>query len=215
MTNGSNQKKDGLRILFPTLIYEGWFPDFTSIQQQLVDFNLKLREDDRQGRNESSKEYSTGFTSYFSRQDLYKLPEMEPLVRFLKQSASSYAQQHNWDTQNYSPVINSLWGNINSQYSFHADHLHPYSHISGVFDVDTPAGSPSIKFKDPRVGRWMMPPAADGSRPENTFNAAVAPESGKLMMFPSWLEHSVGQNMDDIERISMSFNFEMRQKQFS
>ena len=61
----------------------------------------------------------------------------------------------------------------------------------------------------------MMPPTADGARPENTFNATVAPESGKLMMFPSWLEHSVGQNMDDIERISMSFNFEMRQKQTS
>ena len=61
----------------------------------------------------------------------------------------------------------------------------------------------------------MMPPTADGARPENTFNAAVAPESGKLLMFPSWLEHGVGQNMDDMERISMSFNFEMRQKQTS
>lgn len=211
MADGDNQKKDGLRILFPTLIYEAWYSDFFSIQQQLIDFNLKLREADRQGRNESSKEYSTGFTSYFSRQDLYKLPELEPLVRFLQQCAGNYAQQHNWDTQNYSPVINSLWGNINSQYSFHAEHLHPYSHISGVFYVDTPAGSPPIRFKDPRVGRWMMPPAADGARPENSFNAAVAPESGKLLMFPSWLEHGVGQNMDDIERISMSFNFEMHQ----
>ncbi len=215
MTNGNNQKRDGLRILFPTLIYEGWFPNFSSIQQQLVNFNLRLREDDREGREESSKEYSTGFTSYFSRQDLYKLPELQPLFQFLQQSANNYAQQHHWDTQNYTPTINSLWGNINSQYSFHAEHIHPYSHISGVFYVDTPAGSPSITFKDPRVGRWMMPPTADGARPENTFNATVAPESGKLMMFPSWLELSVGQNMDDIERISMSFNFEMRQKQTS
>ena len=62
------------------------------------------------------------------------------------------------------------------------------------------------------MARWMMPPAADGSRPENTFYASVAPESGKLFMFPSWLEHAVAQNMKDIERISMSFNFEMQKK---
>ncbi len=58
-----------------------------------------------------------------------------------------------------------------------------------------------------------MPPAADGSRPENTFNASVAPEAGKLLMFPSWLEHGVPQNTTDEERISMSFNFEMRPKE--
>jgi len=31
-------------------------------------------------------------------------------------------------------------------------------------------------------------------------------------MFPSWLEHGVAQNQTETERISMSFNFEMRPK---
>ena len=208
----NDQKKDGLRILFPTLIYEAWYPDYDAVRQALIDFNLALRKADREGRAESEKEYSTGFTSYFSRRDLYRLPEMEPLMRFLYRCAGDYARRHHWDVTNYEPVINTLWGNINSQYSFHADHLHPYSHISGVFYVDIPAGSPAIAFKDPRPARWMMPPAADGTRPENTFHARVSPETGKLLLFPSWMEHGVGQNPDPIERISMSFNFEMRPK---
>lgn len=211
MNIGKSQKQDGLRVLFPTLIYEAWYPDYEVIKQHLIDFNLKLREVDQEGREKSEKEYSTGFTSYFSRQDLYKLQEIQHLVKFLYQCAGSYAQQHHWDIINHRPVINSLWGNINSQYSFHPEHLHPYSHISGVFYVDIPPESPSIKFKDPRMARWMMPPTAEGSRPENTFYASVPPESGKLFMFPSWLEHGVDQNMNDIERISMSFNFEMQQ----
>ena len=62
------------------------------------------------------------------------------------------------------------------------------------------------------MARWMMPPAADGNRAENTFHAKVAPEGGKLLMFPSWLEHGVAQNQTDAERISMSCNFEMRPK---
>lgn len=114
MANGNNQKRDGLRILFPTLIYEGWFPNFSSIQQQLIAFNRKLREDDRKGRKESSREYSTGFTSYFSRQDLYKLPELQSLSQFLQQSAHNYAQQHHWDTQKLRPDDQFLMG----QYQF-------------------------------------------------------------------------------------------------
>jgi uncharacterized protein (TIGR02466 family) len=105
-----------------------------------------------------------------------------------------------------------MFANINPKYSFHPEHLHPYSHISGVFYVKCDASSPAIGFKDPRAARWMMPPAADGMRPENAFHAKLAPEAGKLFLFPSWLEHSVAQNLSDRERISMSFNFEMQQK---
>ena len=206
----AQKRQDGLRVLFPTLIYEAWYPDYEGLRQTLVDFNRRLREEDRAGRQESDKEYSTGFTSYFSRQDLYKAPELEPLVAFLQRSAEAYARQHHWDVSRHRPAINSLWGNINSRYSYHAEHLHPYSHISGVFYVDTPPGSPPISFKDPRPARWMMPPAADGGRAENSFHIRVAPEPGKLLLFPAWLEHGVVQNRTEVERISMSFNFDMR-----
>ena len=114
MNAGDDQKKDGLRVLFPTLIYEAWFPDYASIKQNLVDFNLKLRNSDSEGQNKSEQEYSTGFTSYFSRQDLHKSQEMAPLVSFLQQCAVKYGRHHHWDLVNYEPVINSLWGNINT-----------------------------------------------------------------------------------------------------
>ena len=211
--HGQMARTDGLRMLFPTLIYVAWYTDYEAVRDRIIAFNLKLRQDDEAGRNLSGQKYATGFTSYFSRNDLYRSDELKSLVTFLQRSAFAYASEHHWDVENYTPVINTLWGNINSRYSFHAEHLHPYSHISGVFYVDTPPGSPAISFKDPRVARWMMPPAADGTRPENTFHASIAPESGKLLLFPSWLELGVGQNQEDVERISMSFNFEMRPKQ--
>jgi uncharacterized protein (TIGR02466 family) len=204
------RKKDGLRVLFPTLIYVAWYPDYEAVKQRLVEFNLRLREEDQAGKQLSKEKYASGFTSYFSRNDLYRHEALKDLVDFLYRCADAYATQHHWDVQNYQPVINTLWGNINSRYSFHAEHLHPYSHISGVFYVDIPPGSPAISFKDPRAARWMMPPAADGTRPENTFHASVPPESGKLLLFPSWIEHGVPQNLEEVERISMSFNFEMR-----
>ena len=201
-----------MRVLFPTLIYEAWYPDYGSEQAKLIQFNQRLREEDREGKRISEQEYHSGFTSYFSRNDLYTAPELTGLVSFLNRCARNFAQQHHWDTQNFEPVMSTLWGNINPKFSFHAEHLHPYSHISGVFYVRCEPGSPAISFKDPRMARWMMPPAADGNRAENTFHAKVAPEPGKLLMFPAWLEHGVAQNQTEEERISMSFNFEMRPK---
>lgn len=213
MSNQSTpQKRAGLRVLFPTLIYEDWYPDYDAEKEKLISFYRRLSQEDKEGQRMSALQYPNGFTSYFSRSHLYKEPELAGLVAFIQRCAQNYAEQHNWDTQNFEPVINAMFANINFKNSFHAEHLHPYSHISGVFYAKTDPGSPGISFKDPRMGRWMMPPAADGTRAENTFHAKVAAEAGKLLMFPSWLEHGVGQNLTDAERISMSFNFEMRAK---
>jgi len=213
MTAQSEQKKqNGMHVLFPTLIYQAWYPTFSAEQEKLAGFVRHLSEEDNEGKQMSAKEYKNGFTSYYSRNNLFTEQQLAGLVSFLQSSAAEFARLHNWDTENYQPVMNTLWANINSKFSFHAEHLHPYSHISGVFYVVCDAASPVISFKDPRPARWMMPPAADGSRAENTFHARVAPEAGKLLMFPSWLEHGVDQNQDGAERISMSFNFEMRPK---
>jgi len=209
---GNNETRDGLRVLFPTLIYEAWYPEFSAQENRLVSYVETLREQDEEGREISAEKYPSGYTSYFSNSTLFNDSKLEGLTRFFQQCAQNYARDHHWDTTSFQPVMNALFANINPKHSFHPEHLHPYSHISGVFYVKSDANSPAIGFKDPRIARWMMPPAADGKRPENSFHAKLAPEPGKLFLFPSWLEHGVAQNQSDRERISMSFNFEMKQK---
>ena len=208
----NTQNRDGLRVLFPTLIYEAWYPEFPASEDELVSYAEALRDRDEEGRKISAQQYPSGYTSYYTNSSLFNDSKLEGLVKFFHQFAQNYARDHHRDTENYQPEMNSLFANINPKHSFHPEHLHPYSHISGVFYVKSDASSPAIGFKDPRMARWMMPPAADGQRAENSFHAKLAPEPGKLFLFPSWLEHGVAQNQSDRERISMSFNFEMRQK---
>ena len=209
---GNTEKKNGVRVLFPTLIYEAWYPEFSASENELVSYVETLRDQDKEGQKISAEQYPNGYTSYYTNSSLFNDTKLERLVKFFHQCAQNYARDHHWDTTNYQPEMNSLFANINPKHSFHPEHLHPYSHISGVFYVKSDASSPAIGFKDPRMARWMMPPAADGQRAENSFHAKLAPEPGKLFLFPSWLEHGVAQNQSNRERISMSFNFEMRQK---
>ncbi len=39
---------------------------------------------------------------------------------------------------------------------------------------------------------------------------SYTPVAGRLILFPSWLEHDVEANMSDHERISISFNMNLR-----
>ena len=40
----------------------------------------------------------------------------------------------------------------------------------------------------------------------NSDHIGVQPETGDLLLFPSWLEHTVNPQQPDVERIGLAFN---------
>lgn len=208
--DGEQQAAMRLMAFFPTVVGQVYFPDHAERKEQWVERIRTLRSQDKEGRDLAGEKYRNGYTSYFTHNDLFNDPAFAELTAFLQSSAQEYAARQYWDVDNCDLVMTSLWCNINGEHSYHADHVHPYSHISGVFYIDCPPGSSSISFKDPRVARWMVPPPTSRTIPENTLLMTLDPEEGKLLMFPSFLEHRVTQHAVNAERISMSFNFELR-----
>lgn len=107
--------------------------------------------------------------------------------------------------------LNNLWININQKSSFNRPHVHPGSVLSGTYYVDCDTNSGNIVFKHPSMGHQYT--IKDGAVSEFTeYNAAhwsVLPEIGKLIVFPSWLEHYVEPNVSERERISIAFNIEI------
>ncbi len=201
-----------LSLMFPTFLGVAHYPNFAIERASLIDRIHQISVDDEDGMRISRQRYPNGYTSYYTRNALYADPAFARLVAFIQQMATQYAAQQHWDIERCTPVMSSLWCNINGQYSYHAEHLHPFSHISGVFYLSCPADSGAILFKDPRPGRAMVPTPVAQFRPENSMLVNIPPEDGKLLMFPSFLEHSVEQNLTTAERISMSFNFEVHSR---
>jgi uncharacterized protein (TIGR02466 family) len=107
--------------------------------------------------------------------------------------------------------LNNLWININQKSSFNRPHVHPGSTLSGTYYVDCDTNSGNLVFKHPSMGHQYS--IKDGAIDEFTeYNAAhwsVSPEIGKLIIFPSWLEHYVEPNVSERERISIAFNIEI------
>jgi len=199
------------QALFPTLVYTarlqqaGW-PEFND---RLLRECLQLRDDDAAGRRWSKLNYPGGYTSYNSVARMHQVsPTFAALERKLNRHVKAFARSLELDLEARPLTMTDCWVNVMPQHVVHGLHLHPLATISGTYYVQTPRGSPGIKFEDPRLERFMAaPPRKADCRPENRPWNVLPAEAGKLVLFESWLRHEVAPNPIKRERISISFNY--------
>jgi len=72
--------------------------------------------------------------------------------------------------------------------------------------VKTQDGADTINFHDPRTQTGIIRPRVTELTADNTDQVVVKVADGTLLVFPSWLHHSVDPNRSGEERISVSFN---------
>ncbi|AAX44514.1 phytanoyl-CoA-dioxygenase [Prochlorococcus phage P-SSM2] len=103
-----------------------------------------------------------------------------------------------------------LWANINPKGSYNTTHNHPGCDLSGVYYVKVPEGEcGNINFLDPRpalnYGNSFIVERYVGGDSVPRY-----PVEGNMYVFPSSLQHSVGTNLVDDDRISIAFNLNVR-----
>jgi len=106
-----------------------------------------------------------------------------------------------------SKVNMHAWANVNRRGDSNVAHIHPGFTWSGVYYVATdtsPDAGGELVFADPRTAALMV------AHPFNPFpdanNVTVNPRPGMLLVFPSFLYHSVRVYNSDSVRISIAFN---------
>ena len=102
--------------------------------------------------------------------------------------------------------ITGCWATVLAQGAAHKVHSHPNNFLSGVYYLHTHPGADRINFHDPRRQAGVIRPPVVELTAENTDQVVVSVRNGSLLMFPSYLEHSVDANPSEQERISISFN---------
>ena len=108
---------------------------------------------------------------------------------------------------NQSLKLSNLWININGYKDFNLRHTHENSIISGVFYVKVPDKSSKITFYNPAFKLMMREWNVNLKHNHYTSSVwSIPPQKGKLLLFPSWLEHEVSPNLSQESRISISFN---------
>jgi uncharacterized protein (TIGR02466 family) len=104
-------------------------------------------------------------------------------------------------------AITSAWVNINdSRQCMNIEHVHG-DVFSGVFYLKSPEGSGKLVLRNTALNHiWS---GCNLTEKKNQFTAEsirIEPEEGNIILFPSYLPHSIETNNHDEERISISFN---------
>ena len=201
--------QDIIQPLFPTYLAVSEYPNFSAERETLLQAVYSMRDQDHEGRQRTVNESAVGYTSYFTHTNLHEREPFKALAQFISTKAHKYAVYQHLDLQNFVLSMQTFWINISSQHCYHAEHIHPYSHISGVVYLAASRDSGDILFRDPRAVRSMVMPPVSEYAQENSDVYTLAPVEGRVLMFPPWLTHGVLQNRTTADRVSMSFNFEL------
>lgn len=84
-----------------------------------------------------------------------------------------------------------FWAHIHEKNMSTNTHHHGHAPLSVVYWLSVPEGSGSLRFH---------------LKPEFLDTPIIDPQENSLIVFPGWVEHSVGRNYSDERRISISMN---------
>lgn len=130
--------------------------------------------------------------------------EFDPLIPYIEAGAGRVVKFLN--SKAHDICITGLWANVSPPGGAHMLHTHANNFLSGVYYVKAEPGADKIMFHEPRLQTMqIMPPLGEATRYTTTQFGVDVP-TGTLVLFPSWLPHSVPVNESKSERISIAFN---------
>jgi uncharacterized protein (TIGR02466 family) len=141
-------------------------------------------------------------------------PRIHELSREIYARSLTILDQFKFDTSNTDLRFLNMWININYQNCLNNIHIHHGSILSGVYYLKCPKNCGDISFHRNFSETFILKTAANLLE-DNTFNYTnirFAVEEKKLLLFPSWLPHSVEPNQSEEERISIAFNMVLLKK---
>lgn len=195
---------EGLIIpLFETPLYTHKLVDgeFEHAQWDIKQSVDKLYKEDGWGQNPvwMSSEQQLSNKGDFS-QSIIDYEKMVNVKQSIIHHCGNYMQHMNVG-ERYRPAIISSWLTLTTP-GLHAHiHDHGTSHISGVYWFKTNGQDGNIVFRNANKALKCNPIGSSFAH-EQQYN----PEEGRIVMWPSFLDHGVNENKTDNDRISLSFN---------
>ena len=187
------------------MIREEFFPTSVFGKDIKLD-NDKLTQDIVNWSNQDQGVQKTNYKGWHSTTDMAQKSEYQNLVKELIIMCKDVFKEEWLDRE---PILGNMWANINPKDGMNQPHIHPNSFFSGVYYVKSNPQAGRLRIYDPRPGaQIVMPSRREGTPPNHLWrDVNINPIPGRIIMFPSWLWHSVEPNQSNDIRISVSFNF--------
>ena len=135
---------------------------------------------------------------------------LSDLKKWFELCISDYFKNIISSNEDITPFITMSWLNFTKKGEHHHEHAHSNSIVSSVFYIDTDK-TDKIEFHSDELYAPIVFSIND--KDYNAFNSRswwLPVQTGKLLLFPSSLRHSVPSVTSDKTRVSLSFNVFVR-----
>lgn len=187
---------------FSTTIANAKFEKHSDIQSDLVEHCHAVKTTVKSGGEGwiSNKTYNTSNGRY----DLLKDSKFLPLNNWVMDMVNQYCINLGIDHSLLTST--GSWFNIYQKYDYQEKHVHPNSIISCIYILAASEQSAKVYFTTPLNDMFHV--KYTGTQQQQTTQQ-ICCESipGTLIIFPSYLPHSVERHDTDDLRISLSYNF--------
>ena len=187
--------------IFPVPIHVFDIKDFNLYQKDLIDYAYTLKSKD----TDTPKRSNVGGwqSRTFHLND--KSDKLHSLLMDCITSLPSLKENIN--------IYSKAWVNINSPGSLNLQHSHPSCDLSGVLWIKCPDKSGNIFFHSPSGFETFQEIESypEDFKNNNNYHHSYwfPPIEGRMLIFPSHLEHDVRENLSNEDRISVSFNIKL------
>lgn len=179
--------------LFPTPL---WWTDLNLDNGKLLEECYQIKSKYSEGRTLSTRD---GYQSHDLTSELSDLTT--EIVRVANTIYKNNIHYPNDDRELY---IENYWLNINPNRGHHVRHVHGGSFLSGVYYVSCVSDNDQgcIEFYQPEQLDFIL----SLYHPEIAWGETFKPVQGRMLIFPSYLPHSVKPNLLGNDRVAVSFN---------
>ena len=193
-------------LLFPTPVWTINLESYEKINEQMYNYIKSNKKIDEKGISKSNVK---GWHS-----NDFNLNDKDPqnFIAFILPAIENVMNDMNWDKEKQTAKISNMWAIINTGGAANLRHQHGNSTISGAYYVRAPNKCGDIVFYDPRPAPVYSYPNVKSPNFLNAQVNGISPKEGALVLFPSFLDHSVNENESNEERIVISFNIILSMK---
>ncbi len=193
-------------LLFPTPVWTIQLDNYKNINEEMYEYIKIKQTSDEIGISRSNVK------GWHSKD--FDLNDKEPqkFIAFILSAIEQIMIDMSWEKEKQTAKINNMWAIINTGGAANHRHQHGNSTISGAYYVRAPLKSGDIVFYDPRPAPVYSYPNVESPNLLNAQVNGISPKEGSLVLFPSYLDHSVNENKSNQERIVISFNIRIQMR---
>lgn len=189
-----------MHLFFSTPIWSTKIDNYKDVNEEMYNYILNLKEQNPEGVKKSN------FNGWHSKD--FDLNDEVPkkFINAVSSNINTTFNDMDWDIEKQIIKIKSIWAIINEKGASNERHHHGNSALSAAYYVRAPKDCGDIVFYDPRPAPVFSHPIAKKPNILNATVNSITPDEGLLVLFPSYLDHSVKPNLSSNQRIVISFN---------